>query len=182
MRSVCAVASPARTSSTNGSIVKPCAIISASVQPSRQEGSSSGRGEGGEVGAWSSGGCGGLGRQDTMRPETARGRAGMPSSARSESVEAGAICSCGGHARVPGGERQTCKLRRPAATACARRSHTAHGHAAAWHRRTRGALGLESERVAKRVRRYAVTKGKTISPGHKRDTRASAIFIRACRG
>ena len=38
-----------------------------------------GRDEGGEVGAWSSGGGGGLGRQDTMRQETVRGRAGMPS-------------------------------------------------------------------------------------------------------
>jgi hypothetical protein len=44
--------------------------------------------EGGEVGAWRSGGGGGLGRQDTMRQETVRGRAGMPSTARSESFEA----------------------------------------------------------------------------------------------
>src|SRR6516225_12196358 len=48
-----------------------------------------GRDEGSEVGAWSSGGGGGLGRQDTMRPGTVRGRAGMPStSAIGKLVEA----------------------------------------------------------------------------------------------
>src|SRR5262245_66464562 len=43
-----------------------------------------GRDEGGEVGAWSSGGGGGLGRQDTMRQETVRSRTGMHSTERSE--------------------------------------------------------------------------------------------------
>ena len=40
------------------------------------------------MGAWSGGGGGGFGRQDTMGQETVRGRAGMPSTARSESFEA----------------------------------------------------------------------------------------------
>jgi hypothetical protein len=41
------------------------------------------------VGAWSSGGGGGFGRQDIRRSETVRGRAGMPSTARSESRRGG---------------------------------------------------------------------------------------------
>jgi hypothetical protein len=43
-RSALAVASRPRTSSTNCSTVKPCASIIASVQPSGQEASRSGRG------------------------------------------------------------------------------------------------------------------------------------------
>jgi hypothetical protein len=71
-RSAVAVASPARTSSTSCSTVKPCAIMIASRRSRRRAvrarggGRAWGRDEGGEVEAWSSAGGGGLARQDTM--------------------------------------------------------------------------------------------------------------------
>src|SRR5262249_9889932 len=74
MHSAVALASPARTSSTICATVKPCASMIASCSrretrraiQARGGGRALGRVEGRRSGAWSSGGGGGLGRQDNM--------------------------------------------------------------------------------------------------------------------
>jgi len=109
------VASPARTSSPICATVKPCAIMSVSVQPSRDAAVGlGGRGDGGEGGAWSSGGSAWsvpLGYQasgDHSRPrghalDRARRRSSSEQARRHRRGRAWTVCSVRHSGKFPNG-------------------------------------------------------------------------------